>query len=556
MFELLTSASPLTLALWSIPIGALTALAVWLRNLYKDPFPLIDGPPTKNLIFGHFPEILREEVGIVYQRWHEKYGPVYKVRGFMGSTRLVINDAVAARHIMVTRGYSYGKHEGVRVVFRWIEGSVYGDDHKKVRKMMLHTFTPGHLRTLHPTIREYADQYVQVLSEEREIAENNMLKYMKHVALDIIGAASYGYATGVLRKQDTPLAVALETIVSQVSNDTIRVPLPTALRAYFPRLEWYLLADTRLFDRNVKHLRKVAYEVLYMRKEALGVLTAEDREHIKKAGLRIDRERVGNFAMGIDDDAAMLDPDDPDKLDDEWILAQIMVLFWAGHESTATSMTWLIYELSRNPDVQSRVRSELLAAGLDCDVRTLLDLPYLNGVVHESLRLHSTSGQSIRHAFADDVIPLSKPVNGMYAIPIREESYTFDFAGQEICFNHPSMNCREDIWGEDSWQFKPERWINLPEAAREDTMPGWEGVANFGSGNRQCVGAGFAVMEIKEVLLRLLTHFEFALPDDPDEREIEGWNRMLTKPFVKKEGKHAMPRLPVKIIPLRAPSTA
>lgn len=35
----------------------------------------------------------------------------------------------------------------------------------------------------------------------------------------------------------------------------------------------------------------------------------------------------------------MLDPDDPDKLDDEWILAQIMVLI--GHESTATSMTWL-----------------------------------------------------------------------------------------------------------------------------------------------------------------------------------------------------------------------
>lgn len=33
------------------------------------------------------------------------------------------------------------------------------------------------------------------------------------------------------------------------------------------------------------------------------------------------------------------------------------------------------------------------------------------------------------------------------------------------------------------------------------------------------------------MLLRLLTHFEFSLPDDPEERKIEGWNRMLTKPF-------------------------
>jgi hypothetical protein len=39
---------------------------------------------------------------------------------------VVINDAVAARHIMVTRGYFYGKHDGIRVVFRSIEGSIYG----------------------------------------------------------------------------------------------------------------------------------------------------------------------------------------------------------------------------------------------------------------------------------------------------------------------------------------------------------------------------------------------------------------------------------------------
>jgi len=58
-------------------------------------------------------------------------------------------------------------------------------------------------------------------------------------------------------------------------------------------------------------------------------------------------------------------------------------------------------------------------------------------------------------------------------------------------------------------------------------------------------------MEIKEVLLRLLTHFEFSLPDDPEERKIEGWNRMLTKPFVQREGKYAFPRLPIKITPLK-----
>lgn len=53
------------------------------------------------------------------------------------------------------------------------------------------------------------------------------------------------------------------------------------------------------------------------------------------------------------------------------------------------------------------------------------------------------------------------------------------------------------------------------------------------------------------MLLRLLTHFEFSLPDDPEEREILNINRMLTKPFVKREGKGAPPRLPIKITPLQ-----
>jgi cytochrome P450 len=153
--------------------------------------------------------------------------------------------------------------------------------------------------------------------------------------------------------------------------------------------------------------------------------------------------------------------------------------------------------------------------GLDCDVRTLLELPYLNGVVHESLRLHSTSGQSIRHAFADDVLPLSAPVNGHHSIVLRKgevesNHYSINtdspmFIGTEIVFNHMSMNCRPEIWGEDSMEFRPERWINMAAAAKDDTMPGWEGVANFGSGNRQCVGAGFAVMASASSCMTCLT---------------------------------------------------
>lgn len=80
------------------------------------------------------------------------------------------------------------------------------------------------------------------------------------------------------------------------------------------------------------------------------------------------------------------------------------------------TVIYRFYELIHHPEVQSKLREELLAAGLDCEVRKLQELPYLNAVVMESLRLHPVSGQTMRFAFEDDVIPLGTPINGQDSI--------------------------------------------------------------------------------------------------------------------------------------------
>ena len=73
--------SPLTIAILVVALTASLALVAWIRWLFYDPFPYIDGPPTSNLLFGHvsafdvvtiiskplqFPDIMKEEVGIAY----------------------------------------------------------------------------------------------------------------------------------------------------------------------------------------------------------------------------------------------------------------------------------------------------------------------------------------------------------------------------------------------------------------------------------------------------------------------------------------------------------
>lgn len=126
-------------------------------------------------------------------------------------------------------------------------------------------------------------------------------------------------------------------------------------------------------------------------------------------------------------DAAMLGPDDPDKIHDEYILAQIMVVFtgWlsslcffhtethcfgnqgnyprvvscpicrsllVSHPIEQSTSLLRFYGPSRHLDVQSKLQEELARASWNCDVRSLLEPPYLKALVQKSLRSHSTCG--------------------------------------------------------------------------------------------------------------------------------------------------------------------
>lgn len=83
----------------------------------------------------------------------------------------------------------------------------------------------------------------------------------------------------------------------------------------------------------------------------------------------------------------------------------------AGHETTSTGTTWCLYQLTQSPDVQRRLRDELLQLPTETPTMDQLNaLPYLDMVVKESLRCHTPAGMSFRMAMQDDVIPLNAPV--------------------------------------------------------------------------------------------------------------------------------------------------
>ncbi len=162
--------------------------------------------------------------------------------------------------------------------------------------------------------------------------------------------------------------------------------------------------------------------------------------------------------------------DDGEGMDDGEIRDQLMTLLMAGHETTATSLAWALELLFRAPDSMERLRAELEQGGAD----------YLDAVVEESMRLRP-------------VVPftgrlLTEPAElGGYELP----------AGRVVFASIWLAHTREATFP-DPYSFRPERFLD-GSTETYSWIP-------FGGGTRRCLGAAFALFEMKVALRTILRH--------------------------------------------------
>lgn len=153
------------------------------------------------------------------------------------------------------------------------------------------------------------------------------------------------------------------------------------------------------------------------------------------------------------------------RISDEDLLANVNTFFFAGSDTTSLALTWTLFLLALNLPIQDHLRAELRdfsssqpspASVLEKekwqDVYAALDeLPYLNNVIRETLRLLPPVHSSIRVAMRDDEIPTRD------AVKMRDGTVRYGVKIQKGQFVHipvESMNIDKEVWGEDSWSFK------------------------------------------------------------------------------------------------------
>ncbi|KAI0642657.1 cytochrome P450 [Trametes meyenii] len=388
----------------------------------------------------------------------------------------------------------------------------------------------------------------------------DVLPWLARATLDVIGATGFGYAFNSLesaaerRENESELAQAFAVIFATARKFRVM----TVLQVWFPVLRNFRTENAAMRQATAT-MRKIGTELIEQRRDSILADTEKAACAEKSSFIEGDKTIIGRDLLSvlIRSNAAEIPTQ---RMSMNETLCQISTFLAAGHETSSSSLTWTLYALTRSPAVQTKLRAELrslpVPASLalhsstihpavdetDPEVSAFLErvtqLPYLDAVVRESLRLYAPITTTMRVANAADVIPVSAPVvdrRGRQFSEIRVRK------GDIISIPIQALNKSTEVWGDDAEVFRPERWSRDEEEGargRRAAVQGlWGNMMTFGggnpvNGNRSCIGYRFALSEVKMFLYVLVRDLEFSI--DPT-IEIEKKVNVLTRPSVKSE---------------------
>ncbi|KAJ2980607.1 hypothetical protein NQ176_g2540 [Zarea fungicola] len=177
--------------------------------------------------------------------------------------------------------------------------------------------------------------------------------------------------------------------------------------------------------------------------------------------------------------------------DKERICDELLSILLAGRDTTAALLSNVFHVLSRRPDLWHKLRNEVQDfSGNPPSYAQLRNLRFSKYIINETLRLYPPIAINSRKAVRDTILPTGGGPNGTSPIFIPKDT--------RVLYNTRSMHRREDFYGPDALEFRPERW--------ETERHGWEYLP-FNGGPRICLGQQYALTESIYVMVRIAQEF-------------------------------------------------
>ncbi|TBU28038.1 cytochrome P450 [Dichomitus squalens] len=509
----------------------------------KNALDNIPGPASASILWGNLKQIYDKQ-GWEFHRSLEQYGPVSALHGRFGQKIVYVFDPKAMHAIAVKDQYVYDEtHWFLRMNNATLGPGLLattGDVHRRQRKMLNPAFNINHMREMIPIFYDVTHKLRKAIriAVQDGPKEVNLVDWMGRTALELMGQAGLGYSFDPLTEESLDsYGSAIKSFIPAIYSIVIWIQL-------WPYVEW--MVPKALGKRLAEKLPHKAFQRLCtlvntMHERSVAIYNA------KKAALAKGDEgakqlfREGKDLMSILLRANMA-ADETDRLADDELIGQMSTLTIAAMDTTSNALSLTLHQLAKHPEAQSKLRQEIMRAqsgGMDLSYNDLIELPYLDAVCRETLRLFAPAPFRFRETREDVVLPLSEPVRGrdgalMTEIPIPKNT--------TVLVGVLSSNTRQALWGEDAYEWKPERWLSkLPDAVLDAKIPGvYSNLMTFWGGGRACIGFKFSQLEMKVVLAVLLSTFTFELTG----KDVK-WNMAgVVYPTV---GNEINPSLPLKV---------
>jgi cytochrome P450 len=383
---------------------------------------------------------------------HFRLGPVHLY---------FVNHPDLVKEVLITRGKNFKKLPRLIKALSQVDGNGLvtsdGDFWLRQRRLVQPAFSLKRFDGYAKTVVDCAQQTVDSWLPGSQI---DVLREMRGLALAIVARTLFG---AEVSDTEGTLGSATETISEIVSRETGRL-------IQWP--QWVPIADNRRKRAAILVVDRVIRGIIRERR-----VSGEDRGDL-----------LSMLLAAVDEEG------DGTRMTDEQVRDEVITLFNAGHDTTASSLGWTWYLLATHPDVASRIRDEVrsVVQGRPATYADLPALAYTTQVVKESMRLYPSTWALIPRV-------ARQPVTiGGYELPKGAWVYIYPW----VLHRDPRFFPEPERFDPD--RFAPDRADSIPQHAY---IP-------FGAGPHVCIGNTFAMMEMTLALATIVPRCRLTLPPD------------------------------------------
>ncbi|KUI59811.1 Benzoate 4-monooxygenase [Cytospora mali] len=375
-------------------------------------------------------------------------------------------------------------------------------EHTRKRKIVAHTFSLKHISEFEPYIHGnlelFVKQWDSLIARNagnptpdpsspfygKPTAHIECLNWFNYLAFDVIGDLAFGAPFGMLQRgedlaevRSSPDAPPIYAPAIEILNRRGEV---SAALGCLPQIKPYAkyLPDP-FFSQGLAAVENLA-----------GIAIARVRSRLENPPPADRKDLLARLMEGKDEKG--------EPMGREELTAEALTQLIAGSDTTSNSSCALLFHVVRTPGVLQKLQKELdesIPKGVDVPTYEMVrDLPYLQNVINETLRFHSTSGIGLPRQVPFDSQGVH--LQGHYFPP-----------GTILSVPTYSVHHSKEVWGPDADEFRPERWDNITPRQKNAFIP-------FSFGPRACVGRNVAEMEMKLIVASWARRYNVYLRQD------------------------------------------